>query len=72
MELRNITKAYIKIHKCFLKASPMLSNFLKMIKLARNMSKLRQSLCKKLILTLVHLVVLLCEWIKSTYGSMFK
>jgi hypothetical protein len=46
MELLNITKAYTKIHKGFLNALPMLSNFLKIIKVARNISKLRQSLCK--------------------------
>jgi len=39
----------------------MSSNSLKMIKLFRNMSELLQILYKNIILTLVHLLVLLCE-----------
>jgi hypothetical protein len=50
----------------------MLPNFLKIIKLARNISKIWQSVCKELILTLVYLVVSLCEWIRSTYGHDVK
>jgi len=38
-----------------------LRNSLKMIKIGRNVSELRIIVCKNIILTLVHLLVLLCE-----------
>jgi hypothetical protein len=39
----------------------MSSNSLKMIKIDRNMSELSQIVCKKRNLTLMHLLVVLCE-----------
>jgi hypothetical protein len=39
----------------------MFSNSLKMITVDRNMSELRQTMCKNVMLTLMHLLVLLCE-----------
>ena len=39
----------------------MLFNYLKMIQIDRNMSELRQIMCTNAVLTLVHLLIILCE-----------
>ena len=51
---------YLTIH-VFIYALFMLRNSLKMIKIDRNMSELCKIVCKNMICTLVHLLVLLHE-----------
>ena len=52
---------YLIIHLYFIYALLLFSNSLKMIKAYRNMSELQQILCQNVVLTLVHLLFLLCE-----------
>jgi hypothetical protein len=59
----NLDKTYIKIlMRNFIYALSMFNNTLVIIMLDRNMSQLRQILCEKyIIITLVNLLILLCE-----------
>ena len=52
---------YVVSHLCFVCALLIFNNALKMIKIDRNMSELRKIVCKNIILTLVLLLVLLCN-----------
>ena len=52
---------YLIIHLGSIYALSMFSNSLKMIKAYRNMSHLQQTVCKNTVLTLVDLLVRLCE-----------
>jgi hypothetical protein len=56
----------------------MLNQSLEMTKVDRNMSELRKIVCKNIILTLVHLLALLCElfvnartWVTLKVENMF-
>jgi hypothetical protein len=51
----------LKIHLCFTYALLMSGDSLQIIKIDRNLFELRQIVCKKNNLTLVHLLVLTCE-----------
>ena len=55
---------YFKIHLCSKYALLLFSNSLKMHNVHRNMLQLRQTVCKNIVISLVHFFILLSEWVR--------